>query len=81
MIAALSKIKDFVTKVVTTIFDGLSGSVDDVFAKTFSLVRVMFDEVFALTEWAFRVGTRIMLLYLTYQLVFDDLMDKILESL
>jgi len=78
---ALIKVKDFVTNVVTTIFDGLSGSVDDVFSKTFNLVRVMFDEVFALTEWAFRVGTRILLLYLTYQLVFEDLIDKILEAL
>jgi len=78
---ALIKVKDFVTNVVTTIFDGLSGSVDDVFAKTFNLVRVIFDEVFSLTEWAFRVGTRILLLYLTYQLVFEDLMDKILEAL
>ena len=49
--------------------------------KPFLFLFDHFEEVFALTEWAFRVGTRILLLYLTYQLVFDDLMDKILAAL
>ena len=67
--------------ILKRILDGISGNVDVFFESTFKFVGVVFTEGYALTEWAFKVGTRLMLLYLTYQLVFEDLMDKILEAL
>ena len=63
------------------ILDGISGNVDVCFESTFKFIGNVFSESYNLVEWAFKVGTRLMLLYLTYQLIFDGLMDKILEAL
>ena len=61
--------------------DGVLVNSDLIFDKTFQLIGTIFSELFTLVEWAFKVGTRLMLLYLTYQLVFEDLMDKILDAI
>lgn len=63
------------------ILDGIARNVDTFFEATFSFIGSVFTEAYNLVEWAFKVGTRLMLLYLTYQLVFEGLMDKILEAL
>ena len=63
------------------ILDGLSENTDIIFDSTFKFVGMVFTEIYALAEWSFKVGSRVFLLYITYQLVFEDLMEKILETL
>jgi len=59
----------------------ISGIVGAIFDKTTRLIEFIFTETFVLTEWCFKVGTRLLLLYLLYELVVGDLLQTILESL
>ena len=51
------------------------------FNKTLHLIEFIFLEVFTLAEWVFKVGTRLLILYLLYDLALGDLLDKILNAL
>jgi len=42
---------------------------------------VAFDEVFTISEWAFRVGSRVLILYLLYSLVVEDWITQLIEAL
>ena len=64
-----------------SVLEKISNVVGTIFNRTFSLVEFLFSEIFTLVEWSFRVGTRILLLYLLYDLVVGGLIKKVLESL
>jgi hypothetical protein len=59
----------------------ISSIVGAIFDKTTRLIEFIFTETFVLAEWCFKVGTRLLLLYLLYELVVGDLLKTILESL
>jgi len=63
------------------ILNKISGVVGAIFDKTTHLIEFFFTETFNLVEWSFRVGTRLLLLYLLYDLVVGDLLQTILASL
>ena len=64
-----------------SVLEKLSSVVGTIFNKTFSLVEFLFSEIFNLVEWSFKVGTRLLLLYLLYDLVVSGLITQVLESL
>ena len=66
----LAKLRDSVSKIVNTIFD-----------RSTKLITVAFDEVFTISEWAFKVGSRVLILYLLYSLVVEDWVIKLIEAL
>ena len=66
----LAKLRDSTSKIVSTVFD-----------RSTQLITVAFDEVFNLSEWAFRVGSRVLILYLLYSLVVEDWITKLIEAL
>ena len=66
----LAKLRESISKVVNTVFD-----------RSTKLVTVAFDEVFNISEWAFRVGSRVLVLYLLYSLVVEDWITQLIEAL
>jgi len=66
----LVKLRDSVSKIVNTVFD-----------RSTKLITVAFDEVFTISEWAFRVGSRVLILYLLYSLVVEDWITQLIEAL
>jgi len=66
----LAKLRDSVSKIVNTVFD-----------RSTKLITVAFDEVFTISEWAFRVGSRVLILYLLYSLVVEDWITQLIEAL
>jgi len=66
----LAKLRDSASKIVNTVFD-----------RSTQLITVAFDEVFNISEWAFRVGSRVLVLYLLYSLVVEEWIIKLIDAL
>ena len=66
----LAKLKNLALRVVDITLDRTGG-----------LVELVFNEVFSLTEWAFKVGSKLAVLYLLYKLALGDLLSQLLEVL
>tara|TARA_R100001086_G_scaffold238103_2_gene162614 strand:+ start:960 stop:1172 length:213 start_codon:yes stop_codon:yes gene_type:complete len=64
---------------LTNIKNRTLGLIDLVFSKSMNLLEVVLNEVSVMVEWIFKVGVRVCVLYLLYDLAFKDLLDKILE--
>lgn len=64
---------------LTKIKDRTIGLVDNIFGKAMDLLEMLLNEVSGMVDWLFKVGVRVCVLYLLYDLAFKDLLDKILN--